>query len=49
MASAAVCSKMGFFVVDSLLIIAPIDCGSCMFGPCFVMQYLLPFLILYST
>ena len=33
-------------VVDSLFIVALIVCGSSLFGPCFVMQYLVSLLVL---
>ena len=37
-------------VVDSLFIAAPIVCGGFVFGhKCFVMQYLVPFLVLQSS
>ena len=35
-----------FVVADSLFIVAPIVCGGSVFGPCFVMQNLVPFLVL---
>ena len=36
----------GSVVVDSLFIVAPIVCEGILFGPCFVMQYLVSFLVL---
>ena len=33
-------NQLGNLVVDSLFIVAPIICWGFMFGPCFVMQYL---------
>ena len=33
----------GFVIVDSLFIVAPIVRGGSVFGPCFVMQYLVSF------
>ena len=44
MAWAAVSLKVAT-VVDSLIIVAPIVCRGSVFGPCFVMQYLVSFLI----
>ena len=35
-------------VTDSLLIVALIVCGSTVFGLCFVVQYLVSFLVLHS-
>ena len=35
--------------IDVLLIVAPILCGGSVFGPCFVMQYLVSFLVLQSS
>ena len=32
-------------MVDSLFIVAPDVCGSLVFGPCFVTQYLMSFLV----
>ena len=34
--------------VDSLFIFAPIVCGNCIFGPCFVMHYLVSSIALQS-
>ena len=45
------CSIMllhGSVVVDSLFNVAPIVNGGSAFGPCFVMQYLVSFLVLQS-
>ena len=36
-------------VVDSLFIVAPIVCVFFVFGPCFVVQYLVSFLVLQSS
>ena len=50
MTQAAVRSKAVVCVVlDSLFIEAPIVCGGSLFGPCFVMQYLVSFLALQSS
>ena len=39
-----------YVVVDSLFIVAPIVCVFfCVFGPCFVVQYLVSFLVLQSS
>ena len=35
--------------VDSLAIVAHIGCGYFVFGPCFVVQYLVSFLVLQSS
>ena len=35
--------------MNSLFIVAPIVCGGFVFGPCFVMQYLVFFLVLQSS
>ena len=39
----------GSVVVDSLFIIAAVVCGSSLFGLCFVLQYLVSFLVLQSS
>ena len=36
-------------VVDSLLVVAPIACGGSVFGPCFVIHYLVSVLVLQSS
>ena len=36
-------------VVDSLFRVAPIVCGGSVFCPCFVMQYLMSFLVWQSS
>ena len=47
LASAAVHSEGGgSVIVDSLFIVALSVCGSFVFGPCFLMQYLTSFLVL---
>ena len=38
-----------YVVVDSLFAIAPIACRFFVFGPCFVVQYLVSFLVLQSS
>ena len=43
------CYMHGCVVVDSLFIVALIVCGSFVFGPCFVLQYLVSFLVLLSS
>ena len=49
MALSAVRLKVGgSVVVESLFIDAPIVCGGTVFGPCFVMQYLVSYLVLQS-
>ena len=39
----------GSVVVDSLFLVAPIVCGCSVFGPYFVMQYLVSILVLQSS
>ena len=39
----------GYVVVDSLFVVAAIVCLGLVFGPCFVMQYLVSFLMLQSS
>ena len=39
----------GSVVVDSSFIVAPIVCKGSVFGPSFVMQYLVSFLVLQSS
>ena len=36
-------------VVDPMFIVAPIVCGSFVFGPCFIMQHFVSFLVLPSS
>ena len=36
-------------IVDSLFNVAPIVCGGSVFGPCFVVQYIVSFLVLQSS
>ena len=38
-----------FVVVDLLFFVAPIVCGNPVFSPCFVMHYLVSFLVLQSS